>query len=243
DYTSKEEMEALREAHVAAGHPRETFRYPGLWRDKTPTDYPAGKSYTVRFKSPRSGATGWVDLVKGRIDVPNDAQQDFVLMRQDGVPLYNFGCVVDDLTMGITLVARGDDHVVNTPPQILLFQALGVPLPQFAHMPMILAPTGEKLSKRHAAVSVLEYRDLGYLPSAVLNYLARLGWSHGDQEVFTVDELVQKFDWAQVGTGGAKYDAKKFVFVQTEHLRKLSDAEIAKGAAPYLAKKGLAVAA
>ncbi len=236
-YCTKEVLAKAREDHAATGS-RQAFRYPGTCRNRT--DQP-DMPYVVRFRSPTTGSTGWVDLVKERIDVPNDAQLDFVLMRTDGVPLYNFGAVVDDITMGINLVARGDDHIVNTPPQILIYNALGAPIPKFAHLTMILAPNGEKLSKRHAAVSVLDYRDQGYVPDGVLNYLARLGWSHGDQEIFTRQELVEKFNWEHCGTTAGKYDAKKFMHVEASHLRMLDDATIAANTAPYLAKRGITV--
>lgn len=219
-YCTKQELDVQRDAAQKAG---KFFKYPGTCRNRT--DQP-DLPYVVRLKAPSSGATGWNDLVKGRIDVPNEQQQDVVLMRQNGMPLYNFGCVVDDVTMGITLVARGDDHVVNTPIQIMLFEALGEALPKFAHLPMINGPDGKKLSKRTAAVSVGEYRDLGYLPDAILNYLARLGWSHGDQEVFTRAELIQFFGWDHCGRQAAQYDLKKFQFVQASHLRLLSAAEL-----------------
>ena len=150
---------------------------------------------------------------------PNGAQQDFVLLRSDGVPLYNFGAVVDDATMGVTLVARGRDHMVNTPPQIMIYEALGQPPPDFAHLPMMLAQSGEKLSKRHGAVSVMEYRDQGYSPRAVLNYLARFGWSHGDQEVFSLEELAGAFDWEHCNRSDGKFDAKKFLAINHEHLK------------------------
>ena len=220
-FCTKEELDAGREAAQKAG---KFFKYPGTCRHRT--DQP-DRPFVVRLKAPSSGLTGWNDLVKGRIDVPNEQQQDVVLMRGNGIPLYNFGCVVDDVTMGITLVARGDDHVVNTPIQILLFEALGEALPKFAHLPMINGPDGKKLSKRTAAVSVGEYRDMGYLPDAVLNYLARLGWSHGDQEVFTRAELIQHFGWDHCGRTAAQYDLKKFQFVQASHLRAKSSAELA----------------
>ncbi|MFW6050955.1 MAG: glutamate--tRNA ligase [Myxococcota bacterium] len=234
-YCTKEDLEEARRQHEASGS-RQAFKYPGTCRDAP--DRPE-VPHVVRFKAPQTGATGWVDVVRGRIDVPNDAQQDFILLRADGTPLYNFGCVVDDLAMGITLVARGDDHIVNTPPQLLLYDAFRATPPDLAHLPMILAPTGEKLSKRHAAVSVLEYRDMGYLPDAVLNYLARIGWSHGDQEIFTREELVEKFDWEHVGRTAGRYDAKKFEHVQAEHLRMRSPEELARLAAPFLARHGL----
>jgi len=237
-YCTKEELARAREAHAASGQQKQSFRYPGTCRDRT--DQP-DRPYVVRFRSPETGATGWDDLVKGHIEVPNDAQQDFILLRTDGVPLYNFGAVVDDVTMNITLVARGDDHVVNTPPQILLYRALGYPVPEIAHLPMILAPNGEKLSKRHASVSVLEYRDNGYLADGVLNYLARLGWSHGDQEIFTRAELVEKFGWDHVGSTSGKFDSKKFLYVQASHLRIRDDAELARLVVPFAKARGLDV--
>lgn len=234
-YCTKEDLGKARAAHEALGG-RTAFRYPGTCRQRT--DSP-DQPFVVRFRAPTSGSTGWVDLVKGRIDVPNDAQQDFVMLRTDGVPLYNFGAVVDDVTMGITLVARGDDHVVNTPPQILMYEALGQKPPQLAHLPMILAPSGEKLSKRHAAVSTTEYRDLGYLPDAMLNYLARLGWSHGDQEIFSRAELIEMFGWDHCGSTAARYDAKKLAHVQSTHLRGLADTDTAKRVAPFLERRGI----
>ncbi len=156
------------------------------------------------------------------------------------MPLYNFGAVVDDASMGITLVARGRDHMVNTPPQIMLYEALGQPVPAFAHLPMMLAPNGEKLSKRHGAVSVTEYRDQGYSPRAVLNYLARFGWSHGDQEVFSLDELVEAFDWEHCNKSDGKFDAKKFLAINHEHFktqRLTSHADYALRATPFLHKR------
>ncbi len=236
-YCTKEELAAARAAFDKSGQ-KGAFRYPGTCRDAK--DEPDRK-HVIRFKSPQSGVTGWDDLVKGHIDVPNDTQQDFILLRPDGMPLYNFGAFVDDLTMGITLVARGDDHMINTAPQIFLYRAFGAEPPAFGHMPMILAPNGDKLSKRHAAVSVTEYRDMGYLPDGVLNYLARLGWSHGDQEIFTRDELVAAFSWEHVGKTGARYDLKKLAYVQAEHLRAMADEEVARRAVPFLAARGLEV--
>jgi glutamyl-tRNA synthetase len=235
-YATKEEIAEARKKFEEAGG--KGFRFESPWRDKREE---LDKPYVVRLKAPSSGATGWDDLVKGRIEVPNEQQQDSILLRSDGVPLYNFGVVVDDVTMGITLVARGDDHVINTPTQILLFEAFGEKIPTFAHMPMILGHDGKKMGKRHGAVSVLEYRDKGFLPDSVLNYLARLGWSHGDQEVFSRDELIEKFGWEHVGVAGATYDIKKFEFVQAAHLRALPSAEIAKLAGPFLEKRGLSI--
>lgn len=227
-YCTKEELASMREAHAATGS-KDPWRYPGVWRERS--DWPEDQPYVVRLKTPTEGVTAWNDLVKGRIEVPNHAQQDVVLMRAGGIPLYNLSAAVDDATMGITLVARGDDHVVNTPVQIMVLRALGYPVPQYAHLPMILAPNGEKLSKRHASVSVLDYREQGFLPQGVLNYLARLGWSHGDQEIFSKAELIELFNWEHVGNTGARYDLKKFSHVQATQLRNLSNTELLTAAA------------
>jgi len=239
-YATKEEIARAREKFTKSGA-KAGFRFRSPWRDRNDAPSDPNAPFVIRFRAPHEGTTAWDDEVKGRIEVRNDTQQDFILLRPDGMPLYNFGCVVDDLTMAVTLAARGDDHVINTAPQILLYEALGAAPPTFAHMPMVLAPNGEKLSKRHAAVGVLEYRDMGYLPDAVLNYLARLGWSHGDQEIFTRQELVDKFSWSHVGSTAGRYDAKKFLFVQEEHLRMLPDERIASLAVPFLAAIGIDV--
>jgi glutamyl-tRNA synthetase len=237
-YCTKEELDAQRQA-LKAKDPKAQFRYPGTCRERK--DQP-DKPYVVRFKMPAGGTVTYVDKVFGEVTTPNGEQQDFVLVRSDGVPLYNFGAVVDDLTMEVTLVARGRDHMVNTPPQVLLYEALGAKVPEFAHLPMMLAPSGEKLSKRHGAVSVFEYRDTGYSPNAVLNYLARFGWSHGDQEVFSLAELVQAFSWEACGRGDGKFDPKKFLAIQHEHLkspRLTPDAEYASRVRPFLEARGI----
>jgi glutamyl-tRNA synthetase len=241
-YATKEEIAAAREAHQKSGT-KDGFRFRSPWRDRKDSAPDPNARHVIRFRAPQDGTTSWVDAVKGEIEIQNSTLQDSILLRGDGMPLYNFGCVVDDLTMEVTLVARGDDHMINTAPQILLYEALGAPVPEFAHMPMVLAPNGEKLSKRHAAVGVLEYRDMGYLPDAVINYLARLGWSYGDQEIFTRQELIERFNWNKVGTTAGRYDAKKFLYVQAEHLRMLSDEEIARGTVPFLAKVGIEITA
>jgi glutamyl-tRNA synthetase len=241
-YATREEIAAAREAHQKTGT-KEGFRFESPWRDRTDPPENPNARHVIRFRAPHEGTTSWDDAVKGNIDILHSTLQDFILLRPDGMPLYNFGCVIDDLTMGVTLVARGDDHMINTAPQILLYQALAAPVPRFAHMPMVLAPNGEKLSKRHAAVGVLEYRDMGYLPDGVINYLARLGWSYGDQEIFTRQELIEKFSWDRVGKTAGRYDAKKFLHVQAEHLRMLPDAEIAERTVPFLEKAGIEVAA
>ncbi|HXZ91469.1 MAG TPA: glutamate--tRNA ligase, partial [Burkholderiales bacterium] len=198
-WASREELDVMREAQRARG---DKPRYDGRWRPERaraaglvpPKDRPP----VVRFRTPEEGEVGWHDLVKGPISFPNAELDDLVILRADGVPTYNFGVVVDDLDMEISHVIRGDDHVNNTPRQIHIFRALGAQLPEFAHVPMILGADGERLSKRHGAVSVTQYRDEGFLPEALLNYLARLGWSHGDDEVFGVRELTGWFDLAHV---------------------------------------------
>jgi glutamyl-tRNA synthetase len=239
-YCTKEELDAQRTA-LKARDPKATFRYPGTCRDRTDTpDQP----FVVRFKVPTTGAVTYVDKVFGEVTTPNGAQQDFVLLRSDGIPLYNFGCVVDDITMGITLVARGRDHMVNTPPQLMLYEAFGKSPPDFAHLPMMLAPSGEKLSKRHGAVSVGEYREQGYPPDAVLNYLVRFGWSHGDQEVFSKAQLIEAFNWEACGRGDGKFDPKKFLAISQAHLKDpalTSDDAFARSTLPFLVKRGLTV--
>jgi glutamyl-tRNA synthetase len=239
-YCTKEELDAQRAA-LKARDPKASFKYPRTCRDRR--DAP-DRPFVVRFKTPDTGSVTYVDKVFGEVATPNSAQQDFVLLRSDGVPLYNFGAVVDDVAMGITLVARGRDHMVNTPPQVLLYEALDAKVPDFAHLPMMLAPSGEKLSKRHAAVSVTDYRDQGYSPGAVLNYLARFGWSHGDQEVFSLEELTAAFDWEHCNRGDGKFDAKKFLAINHEHLKspRLTSAKAYAGAVlPFLQARGLRV--
>lgn len=237
-YCNAQDLEAARAAHKQKTGTEQGFRYPGTCRErKDQPDTP----YVVRFLAPTTGVTSWNDLIKGRIEIPNDSLQDAVLIRNNGVPLYNLGAAIDDITMGITLVARGDDHVINTPQQILIYQALDAALPQFAHMPMLLGTTGEKMSKRDGAVGVLDYRDQGFLPDAMLNYLARLGWSHGDQEIFTRAELIEKFNWEHVGHTGSRWDAKKLQHIEATHLRLLAPAKVGALALPFLQERGLTV--
>ena len=223
DYTSKEELEAMREAQLARG---EKPRYDRRWRDSRATP-PAGVRPVLRFKNPLSGDVAWDDLVKGPISVSNEELDDLVLLRADGVPTYNFGVVVDDIDMAMTHVIRGDDHVNNTPRQINLYRALGASLPLFGHVPMILGADGQRLSKRHGAVSVMQYKEDGYLPDAMVNYLARLGWSHGDEEVFSREQLVEWFDFAHVSKSPARWDPEKLKWMNGEYLRRLPDAELA----------------
>jgi len=212
-FCSREELDAMRAEAVAAGRKP---RYDGRCREGAPPR--PGVSPAVRFKNPTSGEVVVDDLVKGRIVFDNTELDDLIIRRSDGTPIYNFAVVVDDADMGITHVIRGDDHVNNTPRQINLLRALGVQPPAYAHLPMIHGPDGAKLSKRHGAVNMLEYREHGFLPEALLNYLARLGWSHGDQEIFTLDEMVKLFDLSAVSRSAASFDPKKLLWVNQQHM-------------------------
>jgi glutamyl-tRNA synthetase len=238
-YCTAADLDAQRKA-LKARDPKAEFVYPGTCRDRKPP-FPDGP-HVLRLRVPSSGDVTYQDLVFGEVTTPNSAQQDAVLMRSDGVPLYNFGAVVDDLTMGITLVGRGSDHMVNTPIQILLYQALGATPPQFAHLPMMNNPQGKKLSKRDNAVAVDDYRQQGYAPGAVLNYLSRFGWSFGDEEIFSLEDLVEKFDWARCGTSDGRFDPKKFLAIQFEHMkseRLMPTSAYVDGTLPFLAQAGL----
>ncbi len=237
-YCTKAELDARRAA--LGGDPSAGFKYPGTCRDRRDEpDLP----HVVRFKANTAGSIEYDDLVFKKVRTPNKELQDFVLLRSDGVPLYNFGAVVDDLTMDITIVARGRDHMINTPPQIQLYEALGARVPRFAHLPMMLAQNGEKLSKRHGAVSVTEYRDQGYSPDAVLDYLARFGWSQGEIESrLSRSDLIAAFDWAQCQRADGKFDPRKFRAVDHDHLRSpqlMPDASYVEHALPCLAARGL----
>jgi glutamyl-tRNA synthetase len=248
------ELDTMREAQRARG---EKPRYDGRWRPepgKTLPPPPAGVAPVVRFRNPEDGVVTWDDLVKGPITIANRELDDLIIARpaddgrEDGigVPTYNFCVVVDDLDMGITHVLRGDDHVNNTPRQINILRALlgpGGALPLYGHLPMILGPDGDKLSKRHGAVSVLQYRDAGYLPEAMVNYLARLGWSHGDQELFSREQLVQWFDGAHLARSAAQWDAAKLNWVNAHHLKAADDGRLAALVAPLLQAHGLAIGA
>jgi glutamyl-tRNA synthetase len=220
---SKATLDALR---AQAAKEKRGFKYPGTCRDKhLPRGTPGA---VVRFRMPEEGATTFKDLVKGEITTQHKELQDEVILRADGVPLYNFGAVVDDIEMGITMVARGDDHVVNTPRQILMYQALDYPVPVFAHLPMILGADKQRLSKRHGAVSVLQYRDDGFLPGALVNYLVRLGWSHGDQEIFTIPELIEKFDWEHVGATAGVFNPQKLEWLNQQWIKMTPAGELAR---------------
>ncbi len=234
-YCTREELEAGRK-HAEAE--KRQYRYPGTCREKP---YDRSRPHVIRFRVPEHGATGWDDLVKGPISTPHDTLQDEVILRSDRVPLYNFGAVVDDITMKVNLVGRGDDHVNNTARQILMYRALGYPVPSFAHFPMILGADKTRLSKRHGATSVTAYRDMGFLPEAVVNYLVRLGWSHGDQEIFSLEELVRLFDLKDVGATAGVFNPEKMAWVNHEWLKKVPEEALAAKALPYFRAAGLAV--
>ena len=234
---TKEELDGLRAAEKAK-NPKGEFVYRGPVREcKDPS-----KPHVIRFRTPREGTTDFEDKVFGTVSTPNSEQPDFVIMRSDGFPLYNFAAVIDDHLMDITLVARGRDHVGNTPQQVLLYRALGWQPPEFAHLPLMLSASGEKLSKRNAAVGVQDYRDRGFTPAGILNYLVRFGWSYGNQEIFSREELIRLFDWDRVGRSDGKFDEKKFADVAFEHLKRAdltSAGEYAARVKPFLAARGL----
>ncbi|HET9023004.1 MAG TPA: glutamate--tRNA ligase [Burkholderiaceae bacterium] len=241
-YASKEELETLREAQMARG---EKPRYDGRWRPenavgRTPPDR---VTPVIRFRNPDDGDVGWNDLVKGPISISNRELDDLVIARGDGVPTYNFAVVVDDIDMQITHVLRGDDHINNTPRQINIYRALGATLPQFGHLPMILGPDGQKLSKRHGAVSVLQYDDDGFLPEALFNYLARLGWSHGDEEKFSREQLVEWFDLDHVNRAPAQYNLDKLQWLNGEYMKESDNGRLATLVAPRIEQRGGALSA
>src|SRR5689334_2580311 len=241
-YTTPAELDALRAEQMARG---EKPRYDGRWRPenaqgKSPPDAVAP---VFRFRNPLTGMVAWDDAVKGRVEIANRELDDLVIARADFTPTYNFCVVVDDIDMRITHVIRGDDHVNNTPRQINIMRALGATPPVFGHLPTVLTPDGDKLSKRHGARGVLQYRDDGYLPEAVVNYLARLGWSHGDAEVFGVDEFVAWFDLSGLTPSPARFDPEKLAWLNHEHIKRLPDDELGRRLAPFLAAEGLDAAA
>ena len=240
-YASPQELEAMRAAQKERG---EKTRYDGRWRPEPGKKLPApppGVDPVIRFRNPPDGDVSWNDLVKGPISISNREIDDLILVRADGVPTYNFAVVVDDWDMRITHVFRGDEHVNNTPWQINLFHALEAPLPQFGHCPIILGDDGLKLSKRRGAVSVTAYEQAGYLPEAMLNYLARLGWSHGDEEVFTAAQMVQWFDGSHLARSPAQWDPAKLAWVNAQHLRQADNLRLARLVQPYLRERGIAV--
>jgi glutamyl-tRNA synthetase len=218
-YCSAGELDKQREAAMAGGG---KLGYAGTCRNRT--DHPAGAPFVVRFRTPQEGTTTFLDRIKGPIVFNNAELDDLIIQRTDGTPTYNFVVVVDDADMRISLVIRGDDHINNTPRQIHIYQALGVPVPEFAHVPMILGADKKRLSKRHGATSVMAYREMGYLPEALVNYLVRLGWSHGDQEIFTKAELIEKFSLESVGRAAGVFNPDKLLWLN-EHYIKTGDPE------------------
>jgi glutamyl-tRNA synthetase len=238
-YMSMEELDALREQQMAN---KEKPRYNGTWRPepgKTLPAIPEGVRPVLRFKNPQGGSVVWEDKVKGRIEISNDELDDLVIARPDGTPTYNFCVVVDDIDMAITHVIRGDDHVNNTPRQINIFKALGKDTPVYAHLPTVLNEQGEKMSKRNGAKAVTQYRDEGYLPDAMVNYLARLGWSHGDDEIFSRAQFLEWFNLDHLGRSAAQFDEAKLKWVNAQHLKAMADDALAPLVSAELAKRGI----
>ena len=237
-YCTPEELDAMREEQRARGLKP---RYDGRWRPensrgRTP---PEGVKPVVRFRNPLDGVVTWNDMVKGPISIANEELDDLIIARSDGTPTYNFCVVVDDWDMRITHVIRGDDHVNNTPRQINILKALGAPLPEYGHVPMIHGPDGQKLSKRHGAVSVVQYDEDGFLPEAVVNYLARLGWSHGDDEIFSREQFVQWFDGTHLSQSPSQFDTDKLRWLNQHYLKKMADAELAARIRPRMVRAGV----
>jgi len=238
-YMSIAELDALRERQMAN---KEKPRYDGTWRPepgKTLPPIPEGVQPVLRFKNPIGGVVAWDDKVKGRIEIGNDELDDLVIARPDGTPTYNFCVVVDDIDMRITHVIRGDDHVNNTPRQINIFRALGKEPPVYAHLPTVLNEQGEKMSKRHGAKAVTQYRDDGYLPDAMVNYLARLGWSHGDDEIFSREQFLEWFNLDHLGRSAAQFDEAKLRWVNAQHMKAMPDEKLAAFVGAQLAKRGI----
>lgn len=238
-YMSMAELDALRERQMAA---KEKPRYDGTWRPdpgKTLPPIPADVKPVLRFKNPQGGSVVWEDKVKGRIEISNDELDDLVIARPDGTPTYNFCVVVDDIDMAITHVIRGDDHVNNTPRQINIFRALAKEPPVYAHLPTVLNEQGEKMSKRSGAKPVTQYRDEGYLPDAMVNYLARLGWSHGDDEIFSRAQFLEWFNLDHLGRSAAQFDEAKLRWVNAQHMKAMADEALAPLVAAQLHKRGI----
>ncbi|MEN9484950.1 glutamate--tRNA ligase [Sphaerotilus montanus] len=242
-YMSMAELDALRERQMAN---KEKPRYDGTWRPEPGKVLPAvpeGVQPVLRFKTPQGGSVVWDDKVKGRIEISNDELDDLVIARPDGTPTYNFCVVVDDIDMRITHVIRGDDHVNNTPRQIHVFRALGVEPPVYAHLPTVLNEQGEKMSKRHGAKPVTQYRDEGYLADGVVNYLARLGWSHGDDEIFSREQLIAWFNLDHLGRSAAQFDEAKLRWVNAQHMKVCDNGVLAGLVSAQFASRGLSVPA
>ncbi|MEQ3660300.1 MAG: glutamate--tRNA ligase [Glaciecola sp.] len=233
-FMSVDELDAIREEQEKKG---EKPRYPGTWRDRS--DHPENMPFVVRFKNPLDGEVVINDHVRGEIRIANSELDDLIIKRTDGAPTYNFCVVVDDWDMGITHVVRGEDHINNTPRQINILKALGAPIPEYAHVSMILGDDGKKLSKRHGAVSVMQYRDDGYLPQAVLNYLVRLGWSHGDQEIFSVEEMIEHFSLDSISKSASAFNTEKLNWLNEHYIKSLPSEEVAKHAQWHFEQQGI----
>jgi len=231
-YCSAEELDAKRNLAMQEGRKP---KYDGTCRDRA--DHPEGQPCVIRFRAPHGGVTAFDDLIKGKITFPNEELDDLIIQRTDGTPTYNFCVVIDDATMRITTVIRGDDHVNNTPRQVQLYEALGFPVPQFAHVPMILGSDKARLSKRHGATSVIAYRDMGYLPEALINYLVRLGWSCGDDEIFSRDEMIQKFDISGVGRSASVFNTEKLNWLNAHYIKNSDPQRLADLLLPHLTKR------
>lgn len=236
-YCTKEELDAKR---LVAMNEKRKAKYDGVCRLIPANCEEMGTSYVVRFKAPQEGRVEWVDAIKGKVSFPCEELDDLIIQRTDGSPTYNFCVVVDDALMNISLVIRGDDHVNNTPRQIQLYEALGFPVPQFAHVPMILGADKARLSKRHGATSVMAYRDMGFLPEALLNYLVRLGWSHGDQEIFSVPEMIEKFDIAHVGKAAGVFNMEKLLWLNQHYIKEADPYELSCLLYPFMIERGIA---
>lgn len=234
---SPEKLEQMREKAMAEGRKP---KYDGTCREK---NLPGSADAVVRFKAPLHGATVIEDVIKGHIAIQNEELDDFIILRSDGSPTYNLAVVVDDITMGINTIIRGDDHISNTPKQIMLFNALGYELPVFGHVPMVLGGDKTRLSKRHGATSVTAYRDMGILPEAMVNYLVRLGWSFGDQEFFTVEELVEKFNLKNIGKSPGVFDLDKLLALNSDHIKAAGPSKIMELVKPFMERAGINIQA
>ena len=235
-YCTRDEIDALRAEQMAR---KEKPRYDGRCRNRT--DAADGQESVVRFRNPDDGAVVFEDLVRGTISIQNQELDDLIIARSDGTPTYNFTVVVDDMDMGITHVIRGDDHINNTPRQINILRALGAQLPVYAHVPMILGSDGARLSKRHGAVSVLQYREDGYLPNALLNYLVRLGWSYGDQEVFSMDEMIERFDLKDINRAASTFNTEKLLWLNHHYMMNDAPEYVAKHLQWHFDQAGIVV--
>lgn len=233
-YSTSEEVDVMREEARANGG---IEKYNGLWRDRT--DHPSDKPFVIRFKNPIGGDVVIKDMVKGDITISNDQLDDLIIARSDGTPTYNLTVVVDDWDMKVSHVVRGDDHISNTPKQINILRALGADVPEYAHIPMILGDDGKRLSKRHGAVSVMQYRDDGFLPEALLNYLVRLGWSHGDQEIFSREEMIELFDLKDCNRAPSGFNTDKLIWVNQHYMKTMDPAYVAEHLAWHMRDQGI----